>query len=437
MIKTPLVFAGTSDFSGKLRGKSFPLADLEKRADKGIGWTPTNVQITCFDKIAETPFGSLGDLLLVSDKDTLVDIDYEDNQPSDRFVLGDIRELDGTTWSCCTRSILKQALTRLERLGGVKLVAAFEHEFQLDAETPAFGEAYTHSGFQAKRHLGETLMSALDKAGMSADTFMNEYGPDQFEVTINPSDGLRAADNAVALREITRSVAQRLGERASFTPIRDPENVGNGVHIHMSFIDTNGAPATYDADGPAGMSRVTGSFVAGVLKYLDSIIALTAPSDISYLRLTPHRWSAAYNNLGLRDREASLRICPTSAQDESGIARQYNFEFRAADAAASPHLALAAVVHAGAQGLEEGLSPPPVTQEDLSLLSLQELEAKGYVRLPESLPDALTRFENHQTVRGWFPDEFSRVYLAHKQGELDYLGTMSEEDRCAAYARVY
>lgn len=74
-------------------------------------------------------------------------------------------------------------------------------------------------------------------------------------MTIDPDEALRAADSAVALREITRSVAQRLGERASFTPIRDPENVGNGVHIHMSFTDTQGVPLTYDANGPAGMPR--------------------------------------------------------------------------------------------------------------------------------------------------------------------------------------
>ncbi|WP_411352328.1 glutamine synthetase family protein [Leisingera aquaemixtae] len=437
MIKTPLVFAATSDFAGKIRGKSFPLADLEKRSAKGVGWTPTNVQITCFDKIAETPFGSLGDLLLVPDAETLVDIDYGDGSPADRFVLGDIRELDGAPWSCCTRSILKQALKRLEDLGGVRLVAAFEHEFQLDAGSPAFGEAYTHSGFQQKRELAESLMGALGQAGMETDTFMNEYGPDQYEVTIDPTDGLRAADHAAVLREVTRSVARRCGERATFTPIRDPENVGNGVHIHMSFVDAQGIPATYDPAGPAGMSSVTGAFLAGVLKYLDSIVAFTAPSDVSYLRLTPHRWSAAYNNLGLRDREASLRICPTSAQDEAGIARQYNFEFRACDAAASPYLALAAIVHAGAQGLQENLAAPPVTQEDLSLLSAEALKARGYTRLPEALPEALARFERNDIARSWFPEGFAEVYLAHKRGELAYLDSMPPEERCAVYAQVY
>ena len=168
---------------------------------------------------------------------------------------------------------------------------------------------------------------------------MKEYGPNQYEVVIAPEEGLRAADAAVILRELTRSTARACGEEATFSPIRDPANVGNGVHIHMSFLNKDNTPATYDAGGPYGMSTITGSFSAGVLKYLDSIVAITAPSVISYLRLTPHRWSAAFNNLGFRDREASLRICPVTAKEPSDIARQYNIEYRAADAAACPHLA--------------------------------------------------------------------------------------------------
>ncbi len=157
----------------------------------------------------------------------------------------------------------------------------------------------------------------------------------------------------------------------------------------MSFLKADNSPATYDADQPFGMSALTGAFAAGILKYLDAIVAITAPSVISYLRLTPHRWSAAFNNLGFRDREASLRICPVTAKEPTYIARQYNIEYRAADAAACPHLALAAVVHAGCQGIEEGLPAPTPTEEDLSLLSAADLSKRGFVRLPETLEEAL------------------------------------------------
>ncbi len=336
-------------------------------------------------------------------------------------MLGDITDLDGTPWDFCTRSLLKRALNRLKAVGGVRLVAAFEHEFQFKTGGEQPGEAYTLSGFAKRREFGEALMAALDQGGLVPDTFMKEYGANQYEVTNGPAQDHRSANHAVILREVTRMTAQRLNEQVTFTPIRDPEGVGNGVHIHMSFLDEQGAPATYDENGVAGMSRLTGSFTAGVLKYLDSIIALTAPSDVSYLRLTPHRWSAAYNNLGFRDREASVRICPVTSTDPSSIARQYNFEYRAADAAASPHLALAAIIHAGAQGIEDGLPTPNVTAEDLSVLSAEDLEQRGYVRLPETLEEALGRFETNKTVCGWFPAGFAAVYTAHKRGELGVL----------------
>ena len=78
-----------------------------------------------------------------------------------------------------------------------------------------------------------------------------EFGNEQFEVTHEPADALTAADRAVAIREITREVARNAGWRASFAPKAAPDAVGNGVHIHFSFVDEAGKPATYDPAGPA------------------------------------------------------------------------------------------------------------------------------------------------------------------------------------------
>lgn len=437
MIAEPLIFVGTSDLAGKTRGKAFPASHLPKRLGRGVGWTPTNVQITCFDTIADSPFGALGDLLLVPDADTEVNVGFEDAGARERFMLGDVTGLDGEPWAYCTRSILKAALERLDRAAGVRLLSTFEHEFQLRTDAPSGGEAYSLSGFSRNRRFGETLVGAIGAAGLQADTFMKEFGADQFEVTVAPEIGLRAADAAVILREITYATGRHIGSDVTFTPIRDPRGVGNGVHIHMSFLDGDGAPAGYDPAGPGGMSAITGSFAAGILRYLDSFIALTAPSAISYLRLTPHRWSAAFNNLGLRDREASLRICPVAKADPAGVARQFNIEFRAADAAASPHMALAAIVHAGAQGIEDGLAAPPITEEDLSVLDGAALRERGLVRLPQSLEQALENFAANETVRQWFGQEFCEVYLAHKRHELAHLADLTVEERCAAYTALY
>ncbi|MEQ9245612.1 MAG: glutamine synthetase, partial [Nitratireductor sp.] len=221
MISNPLMFAATSDFSGVTRGKAFPLKEMEKRFRQGVGWTPTNVQITCFDTIAESPFGSFGDLILVPDADTAVTLDLEDGGPVERFVLGDILHLEGDPWSCCTRSILKTALKRLEDVSGLRLVAAFEHEFQSRNPSQGPGEAFGLASFGKHRAFGETVMAALEVAGVKPDTFLKEYGSDQFEVTNGPDLGVTAADTAVKVRAVTKLVGERMGEPVTFVPIRD------------------------------------------------------------------------------------------------------------------------------------------------------------------------------------------------------------------------
>lgn len=436
MTPTPLVFVATPDLAGKVRGKAFPADQLEKRLVRGVGWTPTNVMINCFDGIGDGPFGALGDLLLIPDANAEARLTL-DGGSTTHLMLGDIVELDGTPWHFCARALLRSALDRLHRVAGVRLVAAFEHEFQLKGQPVLTNQGYGHEAFHIQRGLCETLMAALGAAGMQPDSIMKEYGPNQYEVVVGPSDGLGAADDAVFLRELTRIVARAHGEEATFTPIQDAAGVGNGVHIHMSFLDDQGQPAAYGQDGLCGMSAAMSAFAAGVLQHVDAILAFTAPSLISYERLTPHRWSAAYNNLGFRDREASLRVCPVTAKDPASIARQFNLEFRAADAAACPHLALAAIVHAGVQGIEDGLQAPTPTEEDLSLLSPSDLARRGFVRLPETLEKALDRASASSAVRSWFPKGFVDVYIAHKASEVAHVSGMDTAERCATYLETY
>ena len=325
---------------------------------------------------------------------------------------------------------------------GCRLIAAFEQEFHFvgpptTPEEAGTGTAYSLDGLRAKKAYGETLIAALKAAGIEPDSFLREYGADQYEITVKPAAALAAADQALAVRQLARATAFRRGERVSFTPLRTPEGVGNGVHIHMSFRDAQGKPATRDPGGQDRLAEMPGRFVAGILKYLPSILALTAPSLVSYTRLTPHRWSSAWNNLGYRDREAAVRICPVAEVAGEDPARQFNFEFRAGDAAASPHLQLAAVVLAGLAGLKEGLAPAEAGEEDLSVLSAEALAAKGFERLPESLEAALARLEGDETVAGWLEDPFLEVYLKHKRGEMAALDGKDALEVCAAYERVY
>ena len=105
----------------------------------------TNVQINCFDGIGDTLFGALGDLF-IPDQTASVSADFDTY--TEHFMLSDIMTLEGEPWDFCTRAILKTALTRLEHLSGVRLISAFEHEFQIKKELGLIGVSFGRSGFE-------------------------------------------------------------------------------------------------------------------------------------------------------------------------------------------------------------------------------------------------------------------------------------------------
>ena len=437
-LDTDLIMICTHDIAGQLRGKAVPRRNLQSRAEAGIGWTPTNVFITSFGPIAPSPWGALGDLYIKPDFSAQVDVNLPDQNIKEAFILGNIKTLDGKAWECCLRSQLASALSRLQERHGLQLRASFEHEFHYSntEAQPGLGYAY-----RAHRRLGafpDRLMQVLETAGLTLDTFMPEYGPGQCEVTIGHQPALRAADEAVILQELVRATARSFEGRASFSPIVDPEGVGNGLHLHFSLQDGSGEPVGYDVDNPHNVSDVAGAFVAGILKHMPDFLALTASSVASYLRLTPHRWSAAFNNFGAQDREAAVRVCPVfQAENEEQSASMFNFEYRAADASASPYLILAAIVNAGLAGLDEGLKTPEITHEDLSELDDKELAGRGMVRLPQSLDDALTNLTGSDWAKASFGEVLVDAFNRHKRTEIDHMFGMSDEEVCEQYYKAY
>ncbi|MEM6461959.1 MAG: glutamine synthetase family protein [Pseudomonadota bacterium] len=435
---TDLIMVVTSDMAGQLRGKAMTCADRTKRAHIGVGWTPTNIFQTTFGPIADTPWGAFGDLMLRPDFSTLIDLEIPEHGIDESFVIGDVFTLDEQPWACCLRGQLKAAIDTLRERHGISLTVAFEHEFHFSGARAQDGLGYSLRALRRMGAFPARLMETVEKAGLSPDTFSPEYGPGQCEVTVKPQAPLRAADEAVILREMTRAVARGLDARASFAPIIDPSGVGNGVHVHFSLQDASGNQVGYDRNGPNGLSEVAGRFVAGMLKYLPEYLCMTAPSVASYMRLTPHRWSAAFNNLGVQDREAAIRICPVFRESgREDISDRFHLEFRAADAAASPYLFLAALLRAGISGLDEQLQTPAATRTDLAELDEQSLADLGIERLPQSLSDALERLSQSDWAQQAFGPTLVDAYLRHKRSEVDQLKDLSDDEICAKYAEAY
>jgi hypothetical protein len=190
------------------------------------------------------------------------------------------------------------------------------------------------------------------------------------------------------------------------------------LDIHFSFKDAAGTPVMHDPADPLGLSPVARAFAAGILHHQPALCALTAPSTISYIRLRPNRWAPTHATLEQQDRGAALRICPVLPGPN--VAKQFNVEYRVADGAASPYLALAAVVWAGVDGIRRGLAIP------------EEGPA-----LPASLEQALDALEASEAARGWMGESFHGAYLMHKRGEAAMMAGLTEAEQCARYADTY
>ncbi len=435
---TELATFVTTDIAGITRGRSFAASQIDDYLRKGVGWVPANLALTPFDQIAENnPWGSSGDLRLMADPASKARVTCLPDVTPLHFYHSDITDLKGEPWECCVRSFLKRALEEFEREAGLKVISAVEQEFQLLGvdwpDAPSFG-------LRAERRadpFGPLLMTALQEAGAEPEMFLPEYGKDQFEITCRPADALTAADRGATIRAITKEVAALFGWNASFAPKTSANGVGNGVHLHVSFTDLDGNPVTFDASRPGRLSKVAGSFAAGVIRHLPALTAFTAPSVLSYMRLVPHHWSAAYTCLGEKNREATLRICPTLDLPGSNPAKQFNMEYRAADACASPHLSLAVLLKAGLEGIRAGLEQPPLINSDPSDFSEADQKKLGIRRLPASLPEALETLAADEVVTGWFAKDFLDCYVAMKRKEIDLVDGLSPDELCARYAAVY
>ncbi len=427
----------TSDIAGQVRGKGFPATGLGEHIERGVGFTHTNQMINCWGVIPATPWGALGDLVLMADPACEVRVDFGDGTPDEWFILGGLCTMDGRPWECCLRHYLASAIEDLHDETGLTLIAAFEHEFHDGGLAEREGDSYSLDKVRRAGDFPGAVLHALQSAGAEPETFLPEFGRNQFEFTVRPAPAMVAADRAIIAREMVRATARRLDRDVSFAPQVDPAGPGNGVHIHMSFRDREGRPVSHDPSQPSGLSAVMGSFVAGILKRLPAMVAVTAPSAASYQRLKPHSWSSAFNNLGWRDREAAIRICPGPETPGADVASAFNVEFRAGDAAASPWIQLGILVRAGLEGIRDGLETPETVSSDPDAMSDDERRRHGVERLPLSLGEALDRLEREPGAGALLPGTLLEAYIMHKRGELEGVAGLAPEEICRRYRDVY
>ena len=459
MSASELVALVCCDLGSIVRGRSLPSSELGGQLDAGVGWVPANQSLTPLGPVADpNPFGSTGDLRLLPDPGSRVRVEAgsEDSAESAlEFLLCDIVETDGEPWECCPRRFLRGALRELETQLGARLLASFEHEFQLlrpshpgcvpptqlselcalDRSAPAL--PFSLEAQRRGEPFASRVMGALAEAGVEPERFLPEYAAHQFEIPVAAAEGLASADRAVVLREVVREVARRQDMRASFVPLLHPSEPGNGVHIHLTLLDADGGSLFYDAARPACLSELGARFAAGILRHARALSALSAPSPVSAARLRPHRWSAGAVCLAQRNREALLRIPPLVALGGADPAAQMRLEYRGADATANPYLALGGIVRAGLAGVRDELPAPPILDRDPARLDAGEAERYGVGGLPASLEESLRALAEDATARAWMTPLLYDAYLSVKRAEIRAAKDLDLEEVCGRYAAIY
>ncbi|NBH10196.1 glutamine synthetase, partial [Amycolatopsis sp. SID8362] len=310
---------------------------------------------------------------------------------------------------------------------GYRARLAFELEWVItaadapdDPRSATAGPAYGYARLSAQAPYLRALVATLSAQGVAVEQIHPEYAAGQFELSVAADDPVRAADIAVLTRETIRTVSERHGLRASFTPKFEPGGVGNGGHVHLSIWDGDRNLCS-GGDGPFGLTPAAEAFGAGIFSRLPALLAIGAPSVVSYLRLEPHHWAGVFSAWGLENREAPLRLVQGPAGQRD---RTANFEVKCFDLTANPYLVVAALLFAGLAGVSASASlPAPVDVDPGTLPSA--------ARLPTSLADAVAAFEADPELTAAFGPELATTLMDVRRGEIARLGSLPPDELCA------
>lgn len=416
------------DLGGMVRGKATHAQHLRSRIHDGIALTCAQMAMNALDQLQDIPgMSAVGEVRIVPDPDSFVTLPYV---PRTGAMFSSLLNLDKSPSSTCPRTFLRRVIGDAEA-HGLRAEAAFELEYFLAREVDgAFvpvdrSLCFSTAGMNSTAAFTDDLIAALEAQEISVEQAMPEYGAGQQEISIRHADLVRSADRHLWTKETVKAIAHRHGLVASFAPKPFPDQVGSGGHLHLSLWDTvTGNNVLHDPKAEHGFSRIGKQFVAGVLKHLPALSAITCPTVNSYKRLQPHAWASAFVCYGYDNREAAVRIPSTFWGDPASSA---NLELKTVDNSANPYLVLGAVMAAGLEGIKHELDPGPPLDVDPGFLDDDERERRGYHRLPSSLDAALDALERDSVVTGALGPELAEAYITIRRSEADAYRKMSED----------
>jgi glutamine synthetase len=355
--------------------------------------------------------------------------------PGTAMVQADVTWLDGADVVASPRQVLKAQLARLADAGMAAYVGT-ELEFILFNDTyeeawkrgyrdltPSnlYNVDYSIIGTSRVEPLLRRIRLEMADAGLQVESAKGECNFGQHEIAFLYEDALRTCDNHVVYKTGAKEIAAQEGYALTFMA-KYNEREGNSCHIHLSFRGLDGSYVMADeADTEHGLSDVGRQFIAGQLAHLQEMSLMFGPNINSYKRFAPGSFAPTSIEWGRDNRTCALRLV--------GRKGALRLENRVPGGDVNPYLAVAAMVAAGLDGIEQGL--------ELRDAYAGNAYASDGAKVPWRLADAVDLWEGSEWVARTFGAEVQEHYTNMGRIEIEAFGrTVTDWERYRGFERL-
>lgn len=398
-----------TDLFGILKNVAIPKSQLKKALDNQMMFDGSSID--GFARIEES------DMCLRPDLDSFVIFPWRPQTGKVARLICDVYKTDGTPFEGDPRHILKKAMAEAEKMGYTFNVGP-ECEFFLfnvdenGAPTTNYNDqaAYFDLG---PNDLGENarrdMVLTLEDMGFVIEASHHECAPAQHEIDFKYGEAVKTADSIMTFKLAVKTIAQRHGLHATFMPKPKANMAGSGMHINMS-LEKDGKNVFADENGKNGLSEEAYHFIAGLMKHINGIVAITNPLVNSYKRLIPGYEAPVYIAWSAKNRSPLIRI-PAARGKGTRV------ELRNPDPTANPYLALAVCLIAGLDGIKNKLEVCDSVDANIYAMTKKERRERGIDSLPETLIDAVKHLEKDELIMEFLGEETAEKYIEAKKAE--------------------
>jgi glutamine synthetase len=351
-----------------------------------------------------------GDFAIVPDMATLRRIPWLDRTA---LVLCDVANHDGTPVVASPRQVL---IAQYERARGMGYTPMFASELEFYLYKESYAEA-TEKGFNELTptipyildyHILATTMDeqylgpirrGMHAAGIPVEFSKGEAWYGQHEVNTRYADAVTAADRHTIYKNGVKEIAFLHGISATFMAKPSEKDIGSSCHIHSSLVDEAGKSAFVDGEEETELFH---HYIGGMRSHLRELALFVAPAVNSYKRYATESWAPTSISWGRDNRTCGFRVV--------GHGQSRRVECRIPGADANPYLAIAALLAAGLDGIENGTDPGP----ELKGNAYEAGEAEPF---PSSLREAVELWEGSAFARSAFGESVWKHYLNYGQTE--------------------